>query len=340
MNKLVVQLVTWNGEKYIPFLFESLKKQTYTDWKLCILDNASDDNTVEKIKKELENASFPYTLLEEKDNKGFAGGHNVLYKKHESEYVLFLNQDMYLEPDCLEKMVKYLENNNAVAGVSPRLMRWDFLNKQFTHDVDALGLKVFRNRRVVEQYTKQNWEEIKMNFKENTLEVFGLSGAFPMFRRSALQDIEFEDGTIFDENYHSYKEDVDVAFRLQSRGHRSVILLDAVAYHDRTGAGPKELGTRSTLKNKKDQKEWVKYHSYKNHLMNLMKNEYWQNLILDFFPIKWYELRKFFWFLFFERKPLKGLLEIWKLRGIIWKRRKAIQKNKKVSYKEMRKWWK
>jgi len=340
MKNLLIQLVTWNGEKYIPFLFESLKKQTYTDWEICILDNASTDNTVEKIKKELEDVSFLYTLLEEKENKGFAGGHNILYKKYESKFVLFLNQDMYLSSDCLEKMVKYLENNNDVTGVSPRLMRWNFEQKQFTPDVDALGLKVFRNRRVVEQYTKQNWNEIKKNFKSNELEVFGLSGAFPMFRRSALVDILFEDGTLFDENYHSYKEDVDLAYRLRSVGHKSVILLDTVVYHDRTGAGPKELDTRSTLKNKKEQKEWVKYQSYKNHLMNLIKNEYWQNVILDFFPIKWYELRKFFWFLFFERKPLKGLFEIWRLRRTLFERRKFIQKNKKVSYKEMRKWWK
>src|SRR3989338_7429508 len=47
--KLTVQLVTWNGAKYIPYLFESLKKQTYADWDLAVLDNASSDGTARLI---------------------------------------------------------------------------------------------------------------------------------------------------------------------------------------------------------------------------------------------------------------------------------------------------
>ena len=50
--KLSVQLVAWNGGKYIPYLFDSLRKQTFSDWQLIILDNASSDDTLEKIKTE------------------------------------------------------------------------------------------------------------------------------------------------------------------------------------------------------------------------------------------------------------------------------------------------
>jgi glycosyltransferase involved in cell wall biosynthesis len=55
MKKLIVQLVTWNGAKYIPFLFESLRAQTYTNWELVILDNGSSDDTPEVLQREVGN---------------------------------------------------------------------------------------------------------------------------------------------------------------------------------------------------------------------------------------------------------------------------------------------
>jgi len=344
--KLSVHLVAWNGSKYIPHLFDYLRKQTFKDWMIYIVDNDSKDNTVELIKKELENFPVAYKLVVNETNFGFAPGHNQAYRDTDSEYFLLLNQDMYLGPDCLEKMVDFLDKNREVAAVSPRLMKWDFakismdgLEASFSDYIDALGLKIFHNRRVIEQYTQQRWSELKNNFNENILSVFGVSGAFPMLRRSSIKQIVFNDGQFLDESYHSYKEDVDLAYRLVEAGFKSSVLLDTVAYHDRTGAGPKEMDDRSAIENKKKQSPWVQYHSYKNHLRTIYKNEYWQNLILDFPWILWYELKKFIYFLIFDRKVLAGLKEVWQGRVDLENKRQQIDKIKKVDYKALRKWW-
>jgi GT2 family glycosyltransferase len=171
------------------------------------------------------------------------------------------------------------------------------------------------------------------------MEVFGVSGALPMFRVRALKKIAFDDGTFFDESYHSYKEDVDIAFRLRSAAFQSFVLLDTVAYHDRSAAGPKERGDKAAIENKQGQSEWVKYYSYKNHLMTLYKNEYRQNVLLDFFPIVWYELKKFCYYALFDRKVLSGLLEIWKNRNALKVKRTKIKQIRTVDYKEIRTWW-
>ncbi|MBU0660798.1 glycosyltransferase family 2 protein [Patescibacteria group bacterium] len=346
MKKLSVHLVTWNGAKYVPYLFASLKKQTYTDWKLYIWDNDSKDGMAEAMEEELKDVSFEYELIKHTDNIGFAGGHNALYKQTESKYFLPLNQDMYLTPDCFEQMVAWMDEHEDVAVISPRLMRWDFQKMlagndraAFTGQIDALGLKVFRNRRMIEQYTQYQWADIQKQFLSESIPVFGVSGAFPLYRRTAIDDIAFDDGTFFDESYHSYKEDVDLAYRLRSAGHESYVLLDVVAYHDRSGAGPKKLNDVSALKNKKEHSSWVKYHSYKNHLMTLYKNEYWQNTWLDFPWIKWYELKKFFYFLLFDRTVLKGLGEFIRLYSELRKKKILIKQKRRVSYKELRKWW-
>ncbi len=76
--KLSIHLVTWNGAKYIPHLFQSLKKQTFQDWSLLILDNGSTDNTVEELRLNIKNLGVDCELIENKKNFGFAGGHNQL----------------------------------------------------------------------------------------------------------------------------------------------------------------------------------------------------------------------------------------------------------------------
>ncbi len=344
--KLSVHLVTWNGAKYVPYLFDSLRKQTFKDWRLLIIDNNSQDGMVELIKNELANFSVSYELIENKANLGFAGGHNMAFRKTNDEYVMMLNQDMYLAPDCLEKIVGFLDNHPVVAAVSPRLMKWNFaeagnnIEKSFTDRVDSLGLKVFRNRRVIEQYTQEDWNFLQSQLVgETSVKVFGVSGALPTFRRSAMQGVLYPDGTVFDESYQSYKEDVDLAYRLAAHGDESYILLNAYAHHDRSAAGPKESDDSAAAANKKTQSEWVKYHSYKNHLMTVYKNEYWQNFILDFPWILWYELKKFVYFLLFDRRVLVGLKELWKLRKDIQVKRKFIKSTRKLSWQEMRKLW-
>ena len=316
--KLAVQLLTWNGEKYIPHLFNSLRAQTFTDWKLYILDNNSSDNTLEAVKKELNNFSVQYELEQNKENKGFAAGHNQLLPKSDSEYVLFLNQDVYLDKECLGKMADFLDKNDS-AGVSLRLMKWNFPDG-FTDEADSLGLKVYKNRQVA---------DLKKNDKA---EVFGISGAVPIFRRRALSAVAFGDGSVFDEAYGSYKEDVDLAFRLQSAGFKTHIVFDALAYHDRSSDSD-----QSTLKNKKNQLAHIKYNSYKNHIMTIYKNEYWQNFVLDFPWILWYELKKFMWYLFFDKHILAGLKDIWNQRGELKNKRNEIIKKRRLNWSEMRK---
>lgn len=343
MNKLAINLVVWNGSKYISYLFDSLKKQSFKDFKLYILDNNSSDNTLELIEKELKTVDFEYEFYKNKANLGFAGGHNYLYEKITEKYFLLLNQDMYLKEDSLEKLVKFLDENEDVAVVSPRLMKWDFANiengleKSFSDKIDTLGLKLHKNRQVSEIFTEHDWKEIQNNFTDSKLKVFGVSGAQPVFRKSVIDKIRFSEKEFLDSDYHSYKEDVDLAYRLSSAGEKSFVILDAVTYHDRTASGLKELKSKSILKNKQSQSDYVKYHSYKNHLLTIYKNEYIQNFVVDFFSILWYELRKIFYYLLFDRKVLKAWVEIFKLRKKMKVKRKIIKKTRKLNWREFRK---
>jgi GT2 family glycosyltransferase len=342
MPQLTLQLVTYNNEKFLPEFFDSLQKQTFKDWELKILDNGSSDQTKNILYHYSGLGNMPLELVNLSENSGFSGGHNILFKKADTPYVGLLNPDIYLTSNCLEKLITYLHAApTECAVVTPRLMKWNFLEKKFTDQIDSLGLKVLRNRRVIEWYQGQSWSEVGTEFNnQSAIEVFGVSGTLPLFRRSALLDTQEVDGSIFDPRFGSYKEDVDLAFRLQSRGYRAHVVLDAVAYHVRRASGKKSLDDISASKNKATQPIAIQQASYRNHLYVLYKNEYGQNFILDFFWILWYEVKKLVYFLLFDRAVLKGLQDFWNNRKLLKQSRAHIKKLRNVNWKALRTWWK
>lgn len=341
--KLTVQLLTYNSRPFVGALFDSLRKQTFKDWELLILDNASTDSTVEGLKKALINFPIQNKFLENKENNGFAGGHNQLFKLSDSEYFLLLNHDIVLLPDTFENLVNFLDSHAEITAASPRLMHCFRCSKNgdipsFSNEIDSLGLKVYKNRRVTDYLSGQDYFECQNNFRDKEfLEMFGVSGAMPIFRRENIKQILDVNGSFLDEDLKMYKEDVDLAYRLSAAGMKSAVVLDSVAYHYRTGNGADHSNDAASAKNKKQQPLHVRQNSYRNHLIVLYKNEYWQNFVLDFFPILWYELKKFLWFLLFDREVLGGLKDVWNMRQELKNKRKEIISKRKLDWKQMRK---
>jgi len=215
----------------------------------------------------------------------------------------------------------------------------------FTSQIDAIGIRLFRNRRAVEWLTKQTWakdsdcQEVREIFDKQVQEVFGVSGAFPIYRKAITDKVLLPGDNIFDPTYHSYKEDLDLAYRLRNAGFVSYVLLDTVSFHDRTGAGPKAMSDFAAATNKVKQPYFVSFHSYKNHLRTLYKNEYWQNVLIDFPMIFWYELKKFGYLLVFSPTVIiNGWLEIFKTWGYMQSARTAILKSRRLHWKGIRRW--
>lgn len=333
MAKLTVQLVVWNGAKFLPPLFSSLKSQTFQDWELLVLDNASSDDTLKII--ESEKTRFPnMKVFSESKNSGFSGGHNILFQKSDSEYVLILNQDVIFGDDVFDRLINFLDNNPEVASVSPRLMRIE--NNLKEGIVDSLGLTVDSRRRFSDRKAGEPWSlQSESAVRLGPCFVFGVSATVAMYRRDSVR--RATGGRLFDQFYFSYQEDIDLAWQLQLKGYSSAVLLDSVAYHERS-VRDANRGILSTILNKQNQSEFVKYYSYRNHLATLYKNEQWQNFLLDSVWILWYELMKFIYLLIFDRKVLKGLRELWSERDWLRIERKRIQSGAVISWKKIGQW--
>jgi len=94
-----------NGSKWLPRCFESLRKQTILDrMEVIMVDNCSSDDSVAFAQKTL--SDFPNGLvLKNPKDLGFTGGNNTGARAARGEFLFITNNDVWLEPDCLERLV-------------------------------------------------------------------------------------------------------------------------------------------------------------------------------------------------------------------------------------------
>lgn len=115
--KLFVIIVTYKGQRWYERCFTSLRQSTIPV-QTIVVDNASNDGTVEYIKE-----NFPEThLIESKENLGFGRANNIAMRyalDNGSDYVFLLNQDAWVEPDTLEKLVDIAERHPDYGILGP-----------------------------------------------------------------------------------------------------------------------------------------------------------------------------------------------------------------------------
>lgn len=115
--KILAIVITYNGMKWYDRCLGSLR-ESEIPVKTIVIDNASNDGTVEYIKEH-----FPdIHLIESKKNLGFAKANNIGIRyaiDHDADYVFLLNQDAWVEKDTLTKLVQTFEDNENVGIASP-----------------------------------------------------------------------------------------------------------------------------------------------------------------------------------------------------------------------------
>ena len=292
VKPLTISIVTYNSENDIVACLSSLKRQSYQDFDLIIVDNNSSDNTTALIESSYPEANV-YKL---ESNKGFGSSHNLAIKSSNSPWVLVLNQDVVLERNCIEKMMN-ATTKEGVAAIGPCLLR---SRSESNRLIDTAGLRrTFYNNVYDRGSSKPQLDQYKIS-----QEVWGISGACVMYRREALEEVAHKTAMhseYFDEHFFMYKEDVDLAARLQRRGWKAWYEASAIGYHDRTGNAEGSL--IKTVKGRKYKQSYIHSNSYRNHWYFLLKNARPHQVI----PSLIYEFAKAVYLLVFEPKTLKSI---------------------------------
>ncbi len=350
--KVSIVIASWNGSVYIKNCLQSVFRQKQLNFvkrdipfspdqedeevlaeylaEVIVIDNGSQDGTVQIIENDF---AEQVTLVRQRHNLGFAAAYNRGIHWSRGEYVLILNQDVVLSDDYLSLLVPFLDAYEKIGVVIGRTMRCHYPFKP-TRIVDSLGLAVGPNFQISNIGAGQKYQ----GDKKEAIPVFGFSGAIALLRRQALNDVMFAN-QFFDEDFVSYKEDVDLSWRLRWRNWDIVYVPEAVAYHHRSIQEGRDENNFGIAKHYLAKPDFINFLSYRNHLFVLIKNLPFFIWLRYFFPINFYEFKKAVFLLAF--KP-SILLKAW--RDVIIKmprfllKRRHILSQKKIKTNAIKLW--
>jgi GT2 family glycosyltransferase len=311
-----VILITWNSARYLAHCLEGLALQSISV-ELIVVDNASTDESLELIGDGVR-------VIRNATNRGFSAAVNQALKVARGEFVLLLNPDAFLTRTYIERTIAALKAAGEEYGsATGKLLRGIGENISPTDIVDSKGIRFTRSGRHLD--IAQGEPDID---NESVTEVFGVSGACALFRRSFLDAVAI-DGEIFDEDFFAYREDADLAWRARLFGFRALYVPDAIAYHVRT----------VTPEVRRALPPAINMHSVKNRFLLRLKNE-GAYLALRNAPFELArDLVAIAAVLTIERSSLPALAWLWKNRRRIMAKRREVQRRRIVSDRELAPWF-
>lgn len=249
MIKTAVVILNWNGEAMLrQFLPSVISGSCEEGTVVYVADNASTDRSCEVVEKE-----FPSVrLIRLERNYGFAEGYNRALAQVEAEYVVLLNSDVEVTDGWLQDMVTYMDTHPEVAACQPKILSYQHRNL-FEYAgasggfMDRYGYPFCRGR------VLDTVEEDKGQY-EDIIPVFWATGAALMIRLEVYRKVGGLDARFF-----AHMEEIDLCWRLRSRGYELVCIPSSKVYHV-GGATLKKENPRKTFLN------------FRNNLLMLYKN--------------------------------------------------------------------
>ena len=241
MNSVGVVIVNKNAGPHLAQVLESLECQTARPHRIVVVDNASDDRSLDGLEER-----FPTVeLVRSKANLGFAAANNLAVQMCEDcEFVAFLNPDAFPAPLWLETLL-------AAAGEHPEC---GFFGSKLVLDADPGTLDGTGDAYHVSGLAWRRDQGESATIDRAAAESFSACAAAALYRRQAFVGVGG-----FDESFFCYYEDTDLAFRMRLAGHGCLYVPGAVARH----VGSATTGLLS---------EFTIYHSSRNQVWTYVKN--------------------------------------------------------------------
>jgi O-antigen biosynthesis protein len=211
MIDLSIIIVNYNVKEFLLNLLESIRKAAKNiSMEIIVVDNASDDGSIEILTKKFKNVK----LIANKKNVGFGAANNQAMEIAKGKYFLLINPDTIVREDTLTKMIEFFEETPNVGIAGCKVLNPDgtlqlACRRSFpgpwTSFTKVTGLsKLFPNSRLFARYNLTYLNE------DETYEVDAISGAFMMMKKEAYEKIGG-----FDEQFFMYGEDLDLCYRTQ-----------------------------------------------------------------------------------------------------------------------------
>lgn len=299
-----VIIPTFNGLELLKICLPSLRKQTFKNFEVILVDNGSDDGSIEFVQN-----NFPkFKTLKLNKNYGFAKAVNIGIKKSNSKYILLLNNDTEADKNCLYYLVQSAIKHPEVGFVSAK--SFNFYKRNIIDnagdDIDVSGHLFSRGR----------GEKDRQEFRKSGYIFLG-SGNGTLFKREVFDSIG-----LFDEDFFFYMEDADLSLRAQLFGFKGWFEPRAKIYHMRMVTASKKLPL-------------AEYLVFRNMMVTITKNfplklfiknfNFLKIILVNFNTIRYFLTKGMVW------EALRAEFYILFNLGKILEKRKKIQSAKRVS---------
>ncbi len=333
---LAICTVTWNDAANLPRFFEALAGLEGPPFRLIVVDNASTDGTEEFLREQAGAAAFPVELIALDENTGFAGGLNRALEAAfdgaedggEPTCVLSLNADARVAPDYALRLIESLERfttpKQPVGAVTGRLLRDEAPSAEIPPPIDACGMALTRSWRHVDRGSDQ----ADHGQYPATERVFGGSGAATLFLSAALRDIAVA-GRVFDDDFHSYREDAELCFRLRERGWEVLYEPRARALHGRVNLS----------RRRRQMSREINFHSLKNRYLLQLYHRTLADAPRTLLATSLRELGILGYVLLREPSSLAAYAWLWRNRRRILERRHLIRARRSVPPRTTARWF-
>ena len=215
MTKVSIIILNYKQKELTVNCVKSVLSQEYKDFEIILVDNASQDGSVELFKKEF-GSNKKIKIIESKENTGYTGGNNLGYKYCRGKYVVVLNNDTIVDKKWLTELVRGLESRKNIAMATSVVLNVPSLEN-------------------LSQYKKQ-LEERKMwtttllgypavlNRSGRFEKTFAVHGGSFIFKREIVKKL-------FDPDYFIYAEETKLSWLTRLRGYDIVQARDSIFYH-------------------------------------------------------------------------------------------------------------
>lgn len=210
-------VLNYNGRQFVSKCLRSLSGQTYRNFEVIFVDNASTDCSVEHVRKIRRHLGIPrLRIIVSGVNLGFCGGINLGIRYARGEYIVLLNVDTYLAPSWLEELVKAVASDERIGICQSKIVYPDFRINTTGNLCDFYGSTACRG---VGEIDKCQYDKSQENF-------FFASGASLLIKKKVLEDIG-----LLDEKLFLYYDDVDLSWRARLKGYSICYIPTSLCVH-------------------------------------------------------------------------------------------------------------
>lgn len=208
-----VVIPNWNGLSHLPGCLSALAAQTFTDFEVVLVDNASSDGSVQWVRERHPEVR----IVERSDNGGFSKAVNAGISATQGEYVALLNNDTVADAGWLEALVEALDEHAAYDFAAAKLVLFDDPERlNAAGDIYALWRLAGANRGIGDPVARYDRME----------RVLGACAAAVLYRRTLFDAVG-----LYDEDFFLISEDTDLNLRSLIAGKRCLYVPTALVWH-------------------------------------------------------------------------------------------------------------